>query len=179
MQTTSIKGYIMIIFYVLTTSAVILMGMLRFAPVAQSIPLLVGNFLFRGYFGFEYDGIWILDRPYFRLTFQILGGFSILLIYSSSKALILLFIFHCKVLRNAFAAWNGRTYIFIMKAAKFFVTEEGGNRLKLIYKDHCVILDMMEALNRNFATVTETYYALQVCPNSRFRSESYYILVYN
>jgi len=154
----------MITMLFITIFTIFIMGLCKFAPMTRSVPLIVGDFMYGHFFGIRTstDEIWILNRPIIRYAFQALGSLTIFCIYTSSKATILLFMFHCKVLKNAFATWNGRAYIYIMKSAKYMVTEEGAERLKLLYKDHCLILDLMEGVNTSFAMMVETFYSFQV-----------------
>lgn len=82
--------------------------MLRFTPVSIGIPTLFGVFLFR-HFLLIHDGIWLSDDKdtTTATTMSLIGGGFLLFIFTASKAQMLFFVFHCKVMRNAFAIWNG------------------------------------------------------------------------
>ncbi len=135
------------------------MGIIKFAPVTVGAPTLLGIYMFR-FFLLE-RGIWIEKDDDWRTGLQYSGAFFLFLMFTASKVQMIMFVFHCKILKNAFACWNGRAYVALMKGGKYFFTQEGKVTCQLLYKDHTVILDMLEATNKLCSGVMEMYYGLQ------------------
>lgn len=99
---------------------------------------------------------------YERTLFQIIGGIFFIFVFISSKVYIFLFLFKCKLLRNAFANWNGRVYAAVLRGGDFIQSDRGRTTYGLLFKDHCILLDLMEGTDRLFSTIIESYFGLQV-----------------
>lgn len=103
------------------------------------------------------------SSPMERKFINVMGGIFFLVVFSASKVYMFVFIYKCKLLKNAFSCWNSRVYASILKGAKKPQNHENRTTFTLLFRDHCLLLDLMDGTDQLFATILESYFALQVC----------------
>ncbi|ODN01126.1 hypothetical protein Ocin01_05567 [Orchesella cincta] len=131
----------------------------RIAPITSGAPGCFGMLLLRQFTG---GNVWMLRSPFTVLLFQIVGGILMALIFFASKSHIILFTYQCKLLRSAFGIWNARAYAAILRGGIDMSKDNGAATYTLLFKDHCVLLDLLEGSDRYFSGILESYFALGI-----------------
>ncbi|CAL8126820.1 unnamed protein product [Orchesella dallaii] len=137
----------------------LLIAVTRISPITSGAPGCFGMLLFRQFTG---GSAWMVRSPATVVGFQILGGIIMSLIFFASKSHIILFTYQCKLLRSAFGIWNARAYAAILRGGIDVSHDNGAATYTLLFKDHCVLLDLLEGSDRYFSGVLESYFALGI-----------------
>lgn len=172
----------------------IMLACLKFSPTSVGVTMEFGSLMLGVLLGVDRKRIWLDPDPEndkVMLTLQIVGGTLLLIIYTASIAPILLFVYKCKIVRNAFSFWNGRAYCALLRGMEFAQTEEGRTTYNLLFKDHCkleitvkafnferkillmifktifnfflgILLDLLDCLDQMYSFTLESFFALQV-----------------
>lgn len=114
---------------------------LKVSPIAVGTPSLFGSLMLRVFLEIGHERTWLdpflKENQQILLIIELVGGFFLIHIFLSSVAPVLLFIYKCKIIRNAFAFWNGRVYCVLLRGREFAQTEESRTTYNLLFKDHC------------------------------------------
>lgn len=97
-----------------------------------------------------------------KAVYDLIAWIAVMYIFVASKAVVFLFWFVCKMLKRAFVSWNGRFQAAILRTGGFIQSVQGRTTFQLLYKDHCILLDLLEGTDRFFGSTIEAYFALQI-----------------
>lgn len=126
---------------VILTSVFIMFSCLKFSPSAVGTPSIFGSLMLRVFLEIGHERAWLdpihtKNKQILQIV-KVVGGFFLITIFVAAVAPILLFIYKCKIIRNAFAFWNGRVYCVLLRGREFAQTEEARTTYNLLFKDHC------------------------------------------
>ncbi|CAL8106901.1 unnamed protein product [Orchesella dallaii] len=145
---------------ILISIGLTLMAIFKVGSTPIGLPTVFGDLLFRL---FIKNYAWLESETPERMVAQFAGAIILILAFVASKSAILLFIYHCKLIQSAFAFWNGRVYAAVLRGGEYAQTDEGRTTYKLLFKDYCVLMDLMEGMDQVFAFTMESYFGCQVC----------------
>ncbi|CAL8131394.1 unnamed protein product [Orchesella dallaii] len=144
------------------TCLFIMLGSLKFGPSSIGTPTVFGSLMVRLYLGSK---VWLEYEPNkfgIRQVIEIIGGLMLVIIFVSSIAPMLLFIYKCKILRKALACWNGRAYCALLRGTEFAQTEDCRMTYNFLFKDHCVLMDLVDSVDQMYAFTIESFFILQI-----------------
>lgn len=86
---------------------------------------------------------------------QWLGSFIVVYVYMAPKVYILLFLYKQNLLKNCFRKWNGRAYAGSLMNDTKINKVKGRCTYRLLFRDHCVLVDLLQETSRAFAGIFE------------------------
>jgi len=144
-------------FYVCFLLAFFGLTAISFAPVSSGAPAVFGIMWIR----LAYPNIHTDQNfRYLRYIATIVFGYIVI----CSKTYMLLFMYKCKILRNAFITWNRRLEDVLQKRNQGTRAEQHEKRTGFdhLFKDHSNLLDLLIGCDYLFENVIESYYGTQI-----------------
>jgi hypothetical protein len=101
------------------------------------------------------------EFKYISIVGYVVFGYIII----CSKVYILLFLYKCKILKNAFATWNERLEAVLHKGEVNKTRKEhceARTGFDHLFRDYVILLDLLRGSDTMFTNVIETYYGTQI-----------------
>jgi len=170
-----------LVVYLGTTFVLMVMGAGGLGPAIHTAPFVMGLMLFRRSGGLLYslnvtnklintNEIERNETTYSviensastHIAYTATGAVILVLIFTWSKIYLLYFAFHCRLLKNAFAQWNGRLFLNVLVGSRRKTSSaEQAAVYSSLFTDHCCLLDLLEAQDYLYTGLVETFFAIQ------------------
>lgn len=149
---TSIYG---VIFYAVITVTLIWLHFCKYTATAVGGPTVTGILLVRTWVPhiLEQDNHKTFPKTLEYL--QWIGSFIVVYVYMAPKVYLLLFLFKQRLLQNCFQKWNGRAYAGSLMNDTKINKVKGRCTYRLLFRDHCVLVDLLQETSRAFAGIIE------------------------